>query len=650
MATEKYSHYLTLAFIIGYNLIFGLIIFWKYRHFGYDAMDLAIINNVFYNSSLGHFFALSIHPPTYLGDHFSPILFIILPFYYLARQPLTLAFLQTLTMSLAAWPIYLITKNILNRQWAWIFALAWLINPFVQNITLFEFSFLPFAVLLIFWTFYFYQKNRFWPFILFCFLSLLVREDVALVIFVFGWLAWLDKKKVRWQIWPIIISVAYFILAIKINGHFAQAGSYKFLLYYSWLGNSFGDIIKNCLLQPWRLLPQIFSPGSLVVFMALLLPTAYLPLWRSRYLWLSGIIYLQLVLGTNWHWVGMILYTQYSSLLLPGIFIAWIFGTKKFLANTTLEKTRLKFLVQEKPLLKMIIITTVIYASLSFGPLLTGAGYIFSQGLKKNPIDLINDEAIKQIPRQAPVAATYQLMTPLSSRPNIYSLNYVFLGKQQFLIKDYALPADTQYLAIDYADFSTYVVQYYLNQTYQNDYLAGQKNWLNNLKNFGLIWIKDSVAIYQKGAENKFELVKTLPPNYNLANKNEKEIDADLKFLGYQLLDGQYHFFWQTNSPLKKNYQLKLILRKAGQPIYQKIYPWAYGQINFIDSNKPLVIQTNYWFIINKKIAQGEYDLSFQIMEITKGMIEVNPLRSTNEKIYTGQNLGPEISLGKINL
>ena len=236
-----------------YTLIFSLIASWKYFNFGYNALDLAIINQVFYNSSLGNFFASSIHPSSYLGDHFTPFLFILLPFYSLAKSPLTLLLGQTVILGLSAWPLYLIARKIINNHWGLLIASAWLLNPFVQNVNLFEFSFLPFAGFFIFWAVYCYQTGRFWPAVLFTSLALLVREDVALVIFMLGLIILLEREKfgprtkvwLKWWLTLTILSVVYFIAALKFSSNFAVAGQYKFLLYYAWLGNSWTEIIKN---------------------------------------------------------------------------------------------------------------------------------------------------------------------------------------------------------------------------------------------------------------------------------------------------------------------------------------------------------------------------------------------------------------------
>src|SRR3989344_3060964 len=181
-----------------YFIVFSLICILKYLQFGYNGLDLAIFNQVFFNSSEGNLFQFTIHPGSYLGDHFELIILLLLPVYLVFQHPLTLLILQTLILAMAAWPIYLIARSVLAKPWPLIISLIWLANPFVQNINLFEFHILPFAIFLLLFAFYFYQQNNFKAFLLFSFLSLLVREDVALVVFMFSLLSLLDKKGCKW--------------------------------------------------------------------------------------------------------------------------------------------------------------------------------------------------------------------------------------------------------------------------------------------------------------------------------------------------------------------------------------------------------------------------------------------------------------------
>jgi len=633
-----------------YFVVFSLISLWKYYNFGYNGLDLAIINQAFYNSTLGNWFGSSIHPPSYLGDHFTPILLLLLPIYWLFKNPQSLLILQTLALSLAAWPIYLISKKVLDNKWATFLALAWLLNPFVQNVNLFEFHFLPFATLLILWTAYFYQAKKFLPFVIFSVLALLAREDVALVIAIFGILALLDKRKVKWWLTPIVLSIAYFFLAIKISSLAAPADQYKFLLYYAWLGNSWLEIVKTVVTQPWLLLPRIFSPGSLLVALGLLLPTAYLPLLKPKYLLLSALVYLQLVMGVGWNWLAMILFTQYSSLLLPGIFLATIYGVVN-LHKLNFKNQVLQSILKEKWLVMIMVASAIVYSTIFIGPLPGSLAKIASHGLVA-PNTRAKQELISQIPPHAAVAATYELLTSLSSRPNIYSLNYVFLGKQQFLFQDYDLPADTQYLAIDYQDLVTYQLQYNKNNFYQNQYNQAVLNWPNVLEGFGLIAIKNSLALYRQGARDNFDLVEAFdqPPEISFSKNNIG--DASLKFLGYNKSGNNYQLLWRRELPIKKNYYLQLTLTgtENSQLAYQKIYPLGYGELNAKNNKNKPIIQTNYWFDFSEAVPAGDYNLIIDLIEIGNGGIEVDAVRSTKDVIDIQTTIAEDIIAEKISL
>src|SRR3989338_8244429 len=125
---------LTLAAAITlYVVVFGAISVWRYNNFSYNAMDLAILNQVFYNSAHGDLFASSVHHPTYLADHLELVVLILLPVYALFQHPITLLLLQTLVLGLSAWPVYRLGRSVLDQRWGLLLGIAWLLNPFVQK-------------------------------------------------------------------------------------------------------------------------------------------------------------------------------------------------------------------------------------------------------------------------------------------------------------------------------------------------------------------------------------------------------------------------------------------------------------------------------------------------------------------------------------
>jgi len=659
--TERSGQSAVILAIALYTLAFSFFCLWKYYNFAYNALDLAIISQVFYNSSLGNFFASSIHPPTYLGDHFSPILFLLLPVYWLFKKPEALLVLQTLALGLSSWPLYLIAKKSLGKPLAIFFALAWLLNPFVQNINLYEFSFLPFSVFFIFWTFYFYQAEKIFVFLFFCFFVLLTREDAALVIFALGPLAFLQKRKLRWWLWPMVLSALYFILAVKITMFFTPGGQYKFLIYYGWLGNGFNDILTHLIFQPGLLLAPLFQPGNWEFFLGLMLPLVFLPLLSPVYLLLGAGVFFQLILRAGGA-SGTLLQMSYASLLLPAVFIAAIFGLKKI---TGAEKGIYLSSDRSRPVATrqlgfLILIAGLIYSCLTLGPI-SGIFYkIYQTGLYSSS-SAAKQELLNQIPVQAAVAAGYEFLAPLSSRQNLYSFNYAFLGKQQYLAADYSLPPETEYLLLDYDDLIGYQLQYGFNPFYQKQYQAAIQAWPKNLAGFGLIDFRDTAALYQKGAADRFTLIKTLCGNREPlfgsrepllptensgceelpAEKEITELASDVSFAGFNRVGGEYQLFWQINFPLKEIYRLKLTASDGQKIIYQKIYPFAWDLLADQSLSGKKNIQANYWL----GLPPGDYELKIQLLKLGGGGIELDPIRSTANIIDQEIPVGPEINL-----
>jgi hypothetical protein len=293
-------------------------------------------------------------------------------------------------------------------------------------------------------------------------------------------------------------------------------------------------------------------------------------------------------------------------------------------------------------------LAVTVYSAFSLGPIPASLNKIAYNGLIW-PQTKIKNELLAAIPPQAAVAAGYQFLTPLSGRADLASLNYVFLGKQQFLINDYALPQTIQYLIVDFKDLITYQIQYGLNSFYQEQHQSGLKNWPEILNGFGLIKINDQLALYQKNAPTKFKLVEKptqIPANLE---KQTVEINKEINFLGSQSSAEQISLIWQIKEPLSQTYFLKIHLTQGGKTINESICPFGYGLLNRPEL-KNQAIQINYWPDLKNKVPKGTYELSVSLITITKGRLEIDGWRQAQTVIEKTQAFGPPISLGQINL
>ncbi len=326
----KHSQLFLWLLITSYVLLFSFLSLKKLDNYAYNVFDLGIFNQVFWNTLHGDWFQMTINLNSYLADHFEPFIILLLPLYWLKPGPENLLILQSAVLGLSAWPLYKISQLVLqDKFWSLGIAFVWLVNPFLHNANVFEFHEMPFAVFFIFWAIYFYLRNRFGWFLLFFFLIILVREDVFFILFGFGILAILDKRKWQWWFLPFVVGGAYFFTALKIISHFSMTGSYKFFMYYGWLGgHDLWSIIYLWLVHPLRLLLHIFTFENLFYSLIIILPLLFLPLIRPKYLWLAFLPFVEIIL--SWH--GVVPYVYYSHYILifyPGVFLALIFAAEK---------------------------------------------------------------------------------------------------------------------------------------------------------------------------------------------------------------------------------------------------------------------------------------------------------------------------------
>lgn len=560
-----------------YVVIFVSLCLWKYNNLGYNSIDLGIINQAFYNTAHGLPFASSIHPPSYLGDHFKPILFLLLPIYFFFQSPITLLILQTIFLALAAWPLYLISKNIFSdAKYYLLLPVMFLLSPFIHNINVFEFHFLPLCFFLFFFAFYFYQKNKFWPFLSFIFLGLMVREDAALFVFCFGLFIILDKylrkEKIpwRWVVTTLVLSVVYFFLALKIISLFSPNNESKFLLYYAWLGGTLPELIKNTFLHPIKVLLALFRPGNLELLLALFLPFCFLPLLKPRYLLLGAATYFQLGIS-NLGASLLIIQLHYVTLLVIPLFIGSV-----YIVNDLTQKRFKKY----SSLLVIILLIATIYSEyfLGFG----------LPGIQRPELVGTKQELLREIPAGASVVTSYDFLAPLSSRAKVYSLNYSFLGRKQLSSQPYSIPADTEYFLADLAETVTYQMQYEDLSFYTDDYFRGPGRLRQLIadNHFGLKKMLDTTVLLQKNypTEAKFYTLTVATPADDFTCAKQTPQTGQLAFT----CSAQ---FWQTP---KTNYQLELVIKKDGKNIYSRLLPLAYGFYGTAELQPQQKLSTSY--------------------------------------------------------
>lgn len=468
---------------VAVGLILAVLCFVKYHLFLYDGIDLAYFSQVFWNFAHGRAWTQSIHPHVSLGDHAELIIPLLVPFFALWQDPRMLLLLQIVAVLAPAIPLYLVAQHVsrerlrgsVHPEYArvipFLATLLYLLSPLVHNIALFEFHILSFTLLPLFIALLAYVRRDRWLFLLSAGLALLVREDVALVVFGFSLFAVAEYVLVRdrrerpdmwWMIVPAVMGVVWFFLAMRLIATFSLAGSYKFLVYYAWLGDSFAGIVRGIFLQPLAVISHIFSTGNLEMFLGFFMAVVFVPLFGGRRALIALLLCLgplaQILLGAPGG-SALVIKTHYAVLFLPALYLAVVYGLVGIFSSTSPRLTALRLMYSEHTTAFYVIaLTTFLYSSAMLGPLNGAYQLLFSRNvwLERE----IFAARIADVGASDSVVAGYRFLPHLAMRADIYSLHYVFLGVTQFGERPYVLPVAPDHVVIDSMDALRWQAQF----------------------------------------------------------------------------------------------------------------------------------------------------------------------------------------------
>jgi len=422
---------LVILLIVVYAVVFSIAGYCQYRSFSYQDMDLATINQAFWNGIHGKLLTASrVGESALFNDHKWFIALPLLPLYALAPGPLSLIFLQTASLSIGAWGVYLLAGRKLTPRLSLLFSFCYLINPSVNYINLYEFHPITFAVPLLLFTFYFYEARRWGWYLVFLVLSLSCREDVSLPVFGLGVYAMIqglyDRNapflvRWKWSLSAMILSIAWFTLCaegvptLMVNLHPDAESTSLIPVYFSWLGRDPGEIISIVFTRPVYFLRGIFTFPKMFYLFQLLAPLGFLSL-------LSPVACIMIVFGAldgllSTRVQHFSIQYQYTALVIPFVFIAAIQGAEKLLRGIR-AKVRTDYLI----------IFLLVAAPLSakiLGPLFSLPGLLRACRITEE--DRAREKLVTMVPPGAPVLATFELASHLSNRSYLF-YSFEFCG------------------------------------------------------------------------------------------------------------------------------------------------------------------------------------------------------------------------------
>ncbi len=305
--------------LIGFSTVgFSYLAYLKYESFRQYTQDSAYYGYAFHQTLHGRLLPSFTGYHTILAVHPNFLLLLWVPVFWLSPFMCSLFVYQSLMISLAAWPIYLLARHVTgNRLTAGIAAAGLLVFPPMAAVHVGEIHDDAFGVACLLFAFYFFETGNFRIFALFLAASLLAKETIVLNTIFFGVYALVRRRDWKWVTFPIGWSAVYFWVATKVlvpMGGGTWAGElYTHVSYFQDWGQTPLAVLKNMASHPFRVISILCSRERLGYLCKLLLPVLLVAPFGS-WAWLVALpsLAVNLLSSNPWlrvmtHWYGILL-------------------------------------------------------------------------------------------------------------------------------------------------------------------------------------------------------------------------------------------------------------------------------------------------------------------------------------------------------
>lgn len=434
-----------------YTIIFSYCTILRHYSFDSGAWDLGTYEQMLWTTiNSGRLFYTAPDPinPTglFFGTHFSPILFIILPIYFLHQATETLLVLQSFVLALGALPLYWLARDELKSKIAgFTIALAYLFYAPLHGVNWFDFHTQAFVPLFFNLAFYYFTKKKWTKYFVSIILVLSVNEAMPLMVVAMGiyglWtrrnniINYLSRRKSSLEdktlpvaLFTIFLGSIWFIVARKvinsINPHLP-------FTMWSEFGTDIPSIIISMITNPLHTLEVAFSYYAVDKFfyiVELFLPLLFISFLDPPSLFIA-LPWIGLSFLSNINpYITPVGY-QYPAHILSIIFVSAIYGVKRLriikgrVESSPRFKWARSFKLSDKQFLRVALML-IIFCSVSTYIGLSPLGMNLKIGINGRPIgstfNRVLRDVIAEIPKDASISTQDNVFPIFARRMNAY--------------------------------------------------------------------------------------------------------------------------------------------------------------------------------------------------------------------------------------
>jgi uncharacterized membrane protein len=317
--------------VVAYSLVLSFITVTRHFNLRTHAVDLALYDQMVWAiANLGAPWS-SLPDLHGWGDHFTIILYLLAPLYWIAPSAVLMLVVQCVALALGAFAVWgLARRRLADDRLAALLAVLFLLNPSLHGINLRDFHPQALAIPLLLAALYFFETDRplfYWGAVL---LTACTREDASLALIGLG--VWVGA--VRRRPWTgaatTALGIAWLLVTTRWLIPYFRGETYSHLNRWEHLGGSVDQIVVGMLTRPWVALGVLFDLGRLRYLVALLAPWALLPLLGPL-----ALVPALPPLAANLLSTDPVLFhhrTQYTVYLLPFLTAAAIDGVRRLAA------------------------------------------------------------------------------------------------------------------------------------------------------------------------------------------------------------------------------------------------------------------------------------------------------------------------------
>lgn len=363
---------------------------------------------------------------SHFAVHFSPILYLLLPIYYVFPSNITLQIAQVVLLMSGIIPLWLLMRKYnLNSTVKLFLAIAYCAYPAISYGCIYDFHENCFILPLLLWMFLFYELNKKIPMFIFAFLVLTVKEEAFAYVFIFAFYILVSNKDYKKGLALMAISLIYFGCAVAYISHLGEGIMSDRFANLKLPNEGLLGVIKTVFKTPMLVFNELFRSTNnesikIIYFLQLFLPLAMLPFVTKKFSRLILVCPLLINFLSDYYY-QCDLGKQYSFGMTAFLFYVSVINLSE------IERNKGVYMTFSAAVMSAVMMLSLMYPRV--------VNYSLSYSVNKQAYERIT-QVLDEIPDDASVTASTFFVPRLSHRSVIYEQYYHKAVDTDYLVLD----------------------------------------------------------------------------------------------------------------------------------------------------------------------------------------------------------------------